>query len=111
MPGRVLGITLRSIEVRGPDDLAVAFSRMAAERVDAVSVPAGPLTNAHAKRIVELAAAHRLPAIYGSRLFVEAGGLMSYSTDFRDQYRGAATYVDRILKGAREGRCDAGPRG
>ena len=100
-PARVLGITLRPIEVRGPDDLEVAFSRMTSERIDAVSVAAGPLTNTHAKRIVQLAAAHRLPAIYGNRLFVEAGGLMSYSTDFRNQYRGAAAYVDKILKGAR----------
>jgi putative ABC transport system substrate-binding protein len=100
-PARVLGITLRPIEVRGPDDLEGAFSRMKSERIDALSVAAGPLTNVHAKRIVELIATHRLPAIYGSRVFVEAGGLMSYSTDFRDQYRGAAAYVDRILKGAK----------
>ena len=100
-PARVLGITLRPIEVRGPEDLEVAFSRMTSERIDAVSVAAGALTNTHAKRIVQLAASHRLPAIYGNRLFVEAGGLMSYSTDFRDQYRGAAAYVDKILKGAR----------
>jgi putative tryptophan/tyrosine transport system substrate-binding protein len=100
-PARTLGIVLRPVDLRSRDDLEAQFTRLVSERVDGLYVPAGPLTNAHAKRIIELAAAHRLPAIYGSRLFVEAGGLMSYSTDFRDQYRGAATYVDKILRGAR----------
>jgi len=99
-PTRALGITLRLVEVRSPDDFEGAFSRMASEGVDAVVVSSGPLTNTHAKQIVQLTARTRLPAIYGRREFVEAGGLMSYAVDSLDQCRRAATYVDKILKGA-----------
>ena len=62
---------------------------------------AGPLTNTHAQQLVHLTARTRLPAIYGRRDYVEAGGLMSYAVDFRDMMRRAATYVDKILKGAK----------
>jgi len=61
------------------------------------------MTVAQRNRIVELAASHRLPAIYALREFVEAGGLCSYATSLVDQYRRAARYVDRILKGAKPG--------
>jgi putative ABC transport system substrate-binding protein len=60
---------------------------------------AGPAAPAHRDLIIALAARHRLPAVYVERLFVAAGGLMSYGTDFVDQYRRSASYVDRILKG------------
>jgi len=69
--------------------------------MDAAIVSAGTLTIAHAKRLVDLAARSRIPAIYGSPEFVEAGGLVSYSGDFADNYRRAAGYVEKILKGAR----------
>jgi len=98
---RALSITLRPVEVRSPDDFEGAFARMASERVDAVVVISTPLTNTHAQHIVQLTARTQLPAIYGRRLFVDAGGLMSYAVDFVDQYRRAATYVDKILKGAK----------
>jgi putative ABC transport system substrate-binding protein len=62
-----------------------------------------PLTVAQRKRIVELAASHRLPAVYALREFIEAGGLSSYATSLVDQYRRAASYVDKILKGAKPG--------
>jgi putative ABC transport system substrate-binding protein len=100
-PTLALGITLRPIDVRSPDEFEGAFARMAAEGVDAVVVSSGPLTNAHAKQLVQLTAGTRLPAIYGRREFVEAGGLMSYAVNSLDQYRRAATYVDKILKGAK----------
>jgi putative ABC transport system substrate-binding protein len=95
-----LGITLRRVDVRRPDEFEGAFARMASEDVDAVVVSSGPLTNSHAKQLVQLTAQTRLPAIYGRREFVEAGGLMSYAVDSLDQYRRAATHVDKILKGA-----------
>jgi putative ABC transport system substrate-binding protein len=100
-PARALGLTLRPIDVRSPDAFAGAFGRMAAEGVEAVVVLAGPLTNTHATRLVQLTARTRLPAIYGLRGYVEAGGLMSYGVDFPEMHRRAATYVDKILKGAK----------
>jgi putative ABC transport system substrate-binding protein len=100
-PTRALGITLRLVDVRSPDDFEGAFARMASEGVDAVVVSSGPLTNTHAKQIVQLTARTQLPAIYGRREFVDAGGLMSYAVDALDQYRRAATYVDKILKGTK----------
>jgi putative ABC transport system substrate-binding protein len=99
-PTQALGLTLRRVDVRSPDDFEGAFSRMASEGVDAVIVSSGPLTNSHATQLVQLTARTRLPAIYGRREFVETGGLVSYAVDSLDQYRRAATYVDKILKGA-----------
>jgi len=64
-------------------------------------VAAGTLTLSHRGRIVDLAAKSRLPALYGSSDFVEAGGLMSYAANFAERYHRAATYVDKILKGAK----------
>jgi ABC-type uncharacterized transport system substrate-binding protein len=98
---RALGITLRLVDVRSPDEFEGAFARIASEGVDAVVVSSGPLTNSHVKEIVHLTARTQLPAIYGRREFVDAGGLMSYAVDSLDQYRRAATYVDKILKGTK----------
>ena len=98
---RKLKVTLRPFPAKGPEDFAGAFSAMASERIDAVLVAAGVLTLAHARDIAELATGARLPAMYGAREFVEAGGLVSYSASFADNYRRAATYVDKILKGAK----------
>jgi putative ABC transport system substrate-binding protein len=100
-PTQALGMTLNPIDVRSPDAFEGAFARMASEGVDAVVVLAGPLTNTHAMQLVHLTARTRLPAIYGRRDYVEAGGLMSYGVDFSDQNRRAATSVDKILKGAK----------
>ena len=97
-PTQALGITLRLVDVRSPDEFEGAFARMASEGVDAVVVPSGPLTNTHAKQLVHLTARTRLPAIYGRRDFVEAGGLMSYGVNFPDMHRRAATYVDKSSK-------------
>ena len=98
---RKLKVTLRPFPAKGPEDFAGAFSAMASERIDAILVAAGVLTLAHARDIAELATGARLPAMYGTREFVEAGGLVSYSASFADNYRRAATYVDKILKGAK----------
>ena len=61
----------------------------------------GGFLNVHRAEIISLAAQHRLPTVYPFRFFTELGGLLSYGNDFRDNYRRAATYVDRILKGAK----------
>jgi len=99
-PARILGMTLRPFPVKGPEDFQGAFSAMASSQIDSLSVAAGVLTITHARQLAELAAKTRIPAMYGTREFVEAGGLVSYSASFTDNYRRAATYVDKILKGA-----------
>ena len=99
-PARILAMTLRPFPVKGPEDFEGAFSAMASERIESLWVAAGVLTTSHARRIAELAARTRVPTIYGTREFVDAGGLVSYSASFTDNYRRAATYVDKILKGA-----------
>jgi len=96
---RALGIVLRPFEASDRSELAAAFSRMESERLDALMVSAGQLMDSEAKLITTLAAKYRLPALYGAPEFVEAGGLMSYSASFTDNFRRAAAYVDRILKG------------
>ena len=96
-----LGTSLLPIEVRAPDEIDGAFSTMARERADAVVVLGGPLVMTERNRIAELAASHKLPAIYYERELVMAGGLMSYGADLKDMNRRAATYVDKILKGTK----------
>jgi putative tryptophan/tyrosine transport system substrate-binding protein len=96
----LLGIQVQSLEMASPDGLETALAAADGERLDAlVVVHAGPLL-ARRARIAEFAAQARLPAIYGAREYVEAGGLMAYSPKLADMVRRAATYVDRILKGA-----------
>jgi len=99
-PARQLGMTIRPFPVRAPNEFDDAFATMVAELIDILMVGAGTLTIAHTTRLVELAAKARIPAMYGSPEFVEAGGLVSYSADFADNYRRAAGYVEKILQGA-----------
>jgi len=98
---RALGLTLQPLAVRGPDEFEGAFASMTRERVHALFVAAGVLTTEHRKPLVGLAAKCRIPAMWGERQFVEAGGLMSYAVNFYDEIRRAATYVHKILKGAK----------
>lgn len=98
-----LGLTLRAFVVNGAEEYEAAFKAMSADRVDALMVAAGAMADSHAKRLVDLAARFRVPAMYGARGFVEAGGLVSYSASFSDNYRRAAAYVDKILRGAAPG--------
>ena len=98
---RRMNIELRPFGLTGADGLAGAFSEMRAERIEMLMVAAGALADSNARAIIGLAARSRLPAMYGAPEFVDAGGLMSYSTDFAASFRAAAGYVDRILKGAR----------
>jgi putative ABC transport system substrate-binding protein len=99
--GRTLRTELLSIEVRAPDEIDGFFAAMAREHADALVVPGGPLAMQHRNRIAELAASDKLPAVYYEREIVAAGGLMSYGADLKDMNRRAATYVDKILKGAK----------
>src|SRR6266404_3343127 len=98
---QALGLQLQSLEVRNSNDFDSAFEAALKERARALIASPEPLINTHLKRIVEFAAKNRLPAMYAGPEVVDAGGLMSYSPDYTYQYRRAATYVDKILKGAK----------
>ncbi|MBI3375245.1 MAG: ABC transporter substrate-binding protein [Betaproteobacteria bacterium] len=96
-----MGITVVEQSVSEAEALAGAFAAMQRERAQALIVQLSPFTNDHRKRIVELAAKHRLPALFESRAFVDVGGLMSYGPNLPEIFRRAAFYVDRIFKGAK----------
>jgi ABC-type uncharacterized transport system substrate-binding protein len=98
---RTLGVHLQLVDVRGPDEFERAFSTMTSARADALLVfPSAMLFNER-RRLVDLAARHRLPAMYQLREFVELGGLMAYGASITDLIRRSATHVDKILKGAK----------
>jgi len=98
---RVLGVTLQFYEAQDPDELEGAFTAMTKARAGALLVLPHPFTFFHARRIADLAAKSRLPAVYPFRESVEVGGLMAYAANAPDMFRRAATYVDKILKGAK----------
>jgi putative ABC transport system substrate-binding protein len=98
---RALRVELQLLEARGPDEFDGAFAAMAKERVGALVVIADPVFNIHRTRLADLEAMNRLPSMHGVREYVEAGGLMSYGPNLSDLFRRAATYVDKILKGAK----------
>jgi putative ABC transport system substrate-binding protein len=98
---RSLGMQLQLLEARSPDDFDGAFAAIAKERAAALLVVTEPMLVLHQTRLTALAVEQRLPTMYGIRESVEAGGLMSYGPNLADIYRRAATYVDKILKGAR----------
>ena len=98
--GPSVGLRVRLVELRAADDLGRVFTAMAASRVDALLVPGDTLLFMERRQVVELAREHRLPAMYSSREFTQAGGLMSYSARLAEQFRRSATYVDKILRGA-----------
>ena len=98
---RALGVQLQPLEVRGPDDFERVFQAATKERAGALITLDDALLFTQRTRIVKLAAKSRLPAIYGFREFVDAGGLMSYAANTSDMYRRAAAFVDKILKGAK----------
>jgi ABC-type uncharacterized transport system substrate-binding protein len=98
---RSLGVQLQFLEARGPNEFEAAFAAMARERAGALLVVPDAVFGLHRARLQSLAAKSRLPAMYGLREYAEAGGLMSYAVDLRDSFRRSATYVDKILKGAK----------
>ena len=98
---RTLGLQLQLVPAFGPDDLVGAFAAIARERADALVVMPSPMLFGEYKRIASLAANGRLPAMGAAREFVDVGGLMSYGANLPDLARQTATYVDKILKGAK----------
>jgi len=99
--GKRLGVKLVSAEVREPNDLDTAFKLLSNEHVQAVVILADAMLFQERKRVAELAAAVRLPAVYGFRDHVDAGGLISYGVNYAENFRRAAIYVVKILKGAK----------
>jgi ABC-type uncharacterized transport system substrate-binding protein len=100
---RALGLKARVFGIRDVGDLEGAFRSAKAEEANAMYVLPSPTFSRHRARLAELAAKHRLPGIYEDKQYVDAGGLMSYGPSFPDLYRRSASYVDRILKGAKPG--------
>jgi len=95
-----LGVRLRFVEARDPADIDRAFSEMARAHTGALTVVSTPMFASERRRLVDLAAKNRLPTMFSFRLYVDAGGLMSYGPNLADLFRRAAAYVDKILKGA-----------
>jgi putative ABC transport system substrate-binding protein len=94
-------VQVQYLEVRGPKDIETAFRAATKERADALIVLGSPVLRSQQKQVVDLAVKSRFPAIYSVPEFVEDGGLMTYGVNIKDLYRRAATYVDKILKGAK----------
>ena len=98
---RALGVRLQFVEARGPADFDRAFSDITRARADALTVLTSTMLFNERRRLVDLAAKTRLPAVYPWREGVDAGGLMAYGPNVADLFRRAATYVDKILRGAK----------
>jgi putative ABC transport system substrate-binding protein len=98
---RALHVTLLPYGVQGAGDFPAVFDAVARDQIDALIVFAHTLTVSHSREIVAFSAAHRLPAVYGTRDFMRDGGLMTYDASIEDVWRRAAAYVDRILKGTK----------
>ena len=102
-PARSLGVQLHSVEIRSSSDFAKAFEDATRARVGAVAIMPAPVFVTDLNRIADLAAKSRLPSIFHVKEFVDSGGLVAYGTDRSELFRRAATYVDKILKGAKPG--------
>jgi putative ABC transport system substrate-binding protein len=100
---KTVGFTIHSISVRSPAEIEAALATVARGRAGALSIVPSPMFFFHRKRLADLAMKHRLPTIVGVREYVEAGCLVSYGVHNTDLFRGAAVYVDKILKGAKPG--------
>src|SRR5262249_47534650 len=99
--GRVLGVAVSVVQVSGPDDFAAVLARAKQDGVAGIIAPSDPVTFLHRRALAQLALQHGLPGIYWAREYVEEGGLMTYSASLADLRRRAATYVDKLLRGAR----------
>ena len=99
----VVGVQIQTIEVRTPDDYPAAFATLTASRADALHAFGNPVSFKHPQLIADFALRNMLPSSYDEKLFVEAGGLLSYGPSFIDLFQRAASYVDKILKGAKPG--------
>jgi putative ABC transport system substrate-binding protein len=103
LPARQLGLQLHSLEVRSPNDFDQAFEAATRARADALFIMPDPVITPNLKRIGGLAVKSRLPSIFHVSEFADAGGLVAYGPDRADLFRRAATFVDKILKGAKPG--------
>ena len=101
MAARPLGVQSQLLDVRTPEEIGRAFNAAIQERADALVVAIEALTQANRRPIVDLAAQHRLPAMYAGREFVDAGGLISYGVNYPDMYYRAASFVNKIFKGTK----------
>lgn len=100
---KALSLKLHSVRVQSADKIDAAFDKITKARAQALFLILSPMATLNSKRIVDLALKHRLPGMFPTKQFTEEGGLMSYGTSTGDLYRRAATYVDKILKGAKPG--------
>jgi putative tryptophan/tyrosine transport system substrate-binding protein len=98
---RSLGLELQSVEARTSSELDKAFSELTRQRCGALTVASSLMFDGQQRRIADLAARNRLPAVYTKIPFAEAGGLLSYGANLHDLFKRASVYVDKILKGAR----------
>jgi putative tryptophan/tyrosine transport system substrate-binding protein len=98
---KALGLKLQSLPVRSLDDFEGAFARAKRDGAQALITTPSPLINTQQRQVLDFAAKNRLPAMYQTSEWVEAGGLMSYAPNFTELWRRAADYVDKILKGAK----------
>jgi len=101
LAARAFGVKLQYLEIQGPQDIENVFRAASKGHAGAVLVLSSPVATSQRAQIAELAAKSRLPAMYPDSLFTDAGGLMFYGVSITDLYRRAATYVDKILKGAK----------
>jgi putative ABC transport system substrate-binding protein len=101
LAGDAVGVQLQYLEIQAPKDIEIAFRAASQEHAEGVLVLTTPVLISRRKQVAELAVKDRLPTIYGRPEYVEDGGLLSYATSFTDLSRRAATYVDKILKGAK----------
>jgi putative ABC transport system substrate-binding protein len=101
--GRALGVRLQPHEARNPQEIDSAFAGMTSERAGALLILSDGVFGVQRRQIAELAAKRRLPSMFAQSEYPDAGGLMAYSPNFLELERRAATYVDRILKGAKPG--------
>jgi len=99
--GQLLRVRLQAVEVRSTEDFEKAFKVVTRDSAHALMVLRAPIIDTHRRRVINFAVEKKLPTIFDQRDFVEAGGLLSYGPDFPDLFRRAATYVDKILKGAK----------
>jgi putative ABC transport system substrate-binding protein len=96
---QALNVKLKLLDIRNPEDIRAGFVAARSEHFDAIMVSTETITQANRKLIAELATEYRIPAVYSSKEFVEAGGLIAFGVNYPDLYRRAATYVDKIFKG------------
>jgi putative ABC transport system substrate-binding protein len=101
LAAKALAVQLQYFEVRDPKDIETVFQEARKGRTDALLVLANAVLTTHRRQVADLAVKSRLPAIYYAAEFVEDGGLITYGVSFADLFRRAATYVDKILKGAK----------